>query len=369
MRCVWLCVLCAGLLAAGLGFRAGLPDLDPALPTRPALDPTKAANVVMTEAWSLWRTQEMMGDRRRRDKRSIHTQYYRQRPGADHADLVYETFHHHQSRPVGVLSDGTVILSNDHQGELKLIDPRGHARQVRPKLPGHDADRLAVLGVYDEGLFVQPGPQAGQHGNKSPLYFVPFRDGTLDVAGAVTLTEGDGIVFRQRRPVVAAWPRVAWIDENGLYVFDLISREVSEIAFDGKPERGYDEVRGFDGRFIALRKLVIDTHSGQAVARFNDNRPITIRDGVMYELDVRRGGDRRARELILQARDLRQHPKQTIELTRVPSYDLYWGYGSRRQPSSNVGPSIVQPIDEGLRIFDNEAWITVPYLDRDAEAE
>jgi len=362
MRFAWLSVICAGVLAGGLGFRAGLPGLESVLPTRPPLDPTRALSVVMTEDWSLWRTQEIMGDRQRRDKRSVHTQLFRQRPGADHAELVYETFQEQIAQQRGVLSDGTVVMLDAERRDLLLIDRLGQLRRVRLDLTGRDAPYIAVQGAFDEGLFVQPGPQKKRHGNKTPMFFVPFRGGQLDEEAAVIVTEGDGIVFRHR-PVVRAWPQAAWIDEHGLFIFDLITGDVSEVEFKGKPERRYDEVRGFDGRFVALRKLVIDTQTGKVVAKFHNNRPITIRDGVMYELDVRK----QTNTMTLQARDLTDQPEKTIDLVRVPTYDLYRKYGSRRAPNSNVGPSIVQPTDDGLLIHDGESWITVPYLDRDAD--
>ncbi len=363
-------VLCVGLLAGGLGLRAGLPGLESSLPTRLALDPTQAVGVVMSESWSVWRTQEMMGNRQRQDQRSVRSQVFRQRAGAEEAELIYESYQQQVPQPSGVLSDGTVLMITNGRRELLMVDRRGVERRIDLIVPGHESPQVQVHAVCDEGIFIQPSPHGGRHGNKTPLFFVPFRGGELDFDAATMLTAEEGIAYRARRSMARAWPRVAWFDDEHLYVFDLLSQEIEKLEFrGGKPEKGFDEVRGFDGRFVALRKLVIDTQSGRVVTAQNDNQPIVIRDGVMYEMNVKRVNNNRSTQLTLAARDLLNNPGKQVDLISVDGYDMYWSYGSRRQASPNMGPTIIQPTDQGLRMYDGEAWISVPYLERESDPQ
>lgn len=354
------------VVCGSLGFRAVSAERAATLVSRPAMDPSQATGVLATGQWSVWRTLEMHGDRSDHHRRSQWVRYFRQRAGGERAALIFET-HETSLKPMAVLADGTVVFARPNQEHLVMVDRRGAVYQTDLSLEIGGERRPAMINaVVEDGVVAQPRPPRGFGADdKAPMLLIPFRNGRPDTSAAIPMTEGEAVAMRPQRAVGRHWPRLAWVDERGLFTFDLITHQAREINFDADVERGFDEVRAFDGRFIVLRRHIVDTDTGKSVARLKDNHPITLHDGVMYEM---RDPNKRG-QLAIIARDLTADPNQPHELITFDGFTVYWQYNSHRYMRPNMAPAMTEPLPEGLRVFDGERWVIVPHVDRDAPAE
>lgn len=349
------------IAAAAMGL-VPAPTPAPVAETRGALDPTQAFANGQNERWMVWRTQDMLGDRQRSERRTIRTQLFRQRPGSPVAELIFEDYNQNVAQAVGVFIDGSVLVSA--QDRLVLIDRHGESRTLEINLPGHRNAKPMLNAAFEEGLFVQPVPQRGGV-RTAPLYFVPFRDGELAGDAAVELTKGDGVRPRVRRPMARSGPEIAWFDEQGLHILDIHTLEVRDAPIKGGRRNAYDEVRAFDGRFVAMRTEVIDLETNKKTLTLNSQAyPLTIRDGVLYELTVQRANPQPS-SLVISARPANGDRVKRAEIYRCGAYNVYTGYSTPRPPSVNSAWPAVHVGDDGLRLFDGESWVLVPYTQTD----
>jgi len=364
MRGVLLCLGALLTAAVSAGFVA-LPEPAAVRDTRGGLDPTQAFATVQNERWMVWRTQDMLGDRRQADRRTIRTRIYRQRIGANAAELMFEQHGQRIAQAVGIFLDGSVVIHD--QDEILLIDRHGNPRPLEIDLPGHKDAKPLLGAAFDEGIFVQPMPMPKRGGvSAAPMYFVPFQNGALDTDAAMEVTEGDGIRPRVNRPMARSGPEIVWHDEQGLHVLDIHALEVRNIPAKGK-NAAYNEVRAFDGRYVALRTEVIDLNTNNKVTALGQAYPVAIRDGVLYEFAVERANPGPS-FLVLTAKPLTGNKARTTELKRCDAYNFYTGYSSSRPASVNNNAwQAVHVGDAGIRLFDGQAWTTVPYVEPDTD--
>ncbi len=354
------------IAAVGAGF-GGLPPSQNALvETRPALNPTVASALANDHRWSVWRIMDLRGDRRRHDKRTVVSTIYRQRVGSEHAELIYETYSQQSAHVHGVFADGSVVIRDEQQHIL--IDRHGNKHPLDLAVPGQGNRQAMLNAAFDEGLFLQTQPAPGQRNpgvQASPLFFIPIRNGLPAPELAVEVSKGNGVAMRARRGMVRHGSEVAWHDEQGLHVFDLHSHEVRDIEIKrGVAEQGYDEVRGFDGRYVMLRRSAVDLNTGESVVKLNDTRPVTLRDGVLYEVQISNQNRPNDSKLSLIARVLDDNPKQARTVLEMRAYLVYINYNNARMPHPGSVEPLFHPLDEGFLYFDGEAWQTQPYYER-----
>ena len=241
--------ICAFLLGAMVAPRAAGED------GVPAFTPAGGHLVHSTGSWQVWTIKDEPGDPRWRAV-PYRTRYFRQRHGADRAELAFEMRGSYSLKVATVLEDGTLVLH--YLTELTWARPGRESTAKRLRIGD---DRAHVVRGDPDGLLIQPYLL----NDEAPVYFVPISGHALRWSAKVRLTKEAVSVSSPPRFVrggdVIAWHR---------NVYDLRTRTRRPLAPHAEPT-------ACDGKTLALRAYDAPDHVVRVVQLGSGEEPLTIR--------------------------------------------------------------------------------------------
>jgi len=310
-----------------------------------AFTPAGGSLVHSTDDWQVWVVRDEPGNPLRRAV-PYRTRYFRQRHGADRAELAFEMRGTYSRKVATVLEDGTLLLH--YSTELTWARPGRESTAERLRI-GDDGAHV-VRGDPD-GLLIQPYLL----NEEAPVYFVPISGHALRWSARVRLTKEAVSVNSPPRFVrggdVIAWPGNA---------YDLRTRTRLPLPPDAEPT-------ACDGKTLALRAYDAPDDVVRVVRLGSGEEPLTIRldrnagDHPVFAVRHRIGYlvsyGRADGSATLHALDLGSSERRTKALLVLK--------GPHRPPPlrDNQPPVPYFTTDAALVVWTGNDWKTLPWLE------
>lgn len=350
-------VLClVGAFTSSLLAQQPVPS--PAPNRVPALTPATGAWVASVHPWTVWVTSELIESTRRHRAQSHVVRYYRQRWGADFAELVYEMRGTHAQRVVTVTEDGTVLLS--YGTALTWAAPGQPLREHEP-LTIHDVPAAVITG-WPDGLVIQPYLL----NESAPLYFVPVKDNQLQLAESHRFTTEKGLRVLSVIPVLRAGQHLAWLENEmspSLSVFDIADSSQRIVGLtQPKPRSERNRLQAFGSNTVRTDNGIFDVANGRLL---RSDLPTSswqhLHDDVLYFLDsIRRVQPDGATSSthVFKAVRLDSATAAPVELLAFPDYEYPHCFGAGPRSATHTRRHVHEL---GITIWDGNKWVTIAW--------
>ncbi len=306
-----------------------------------ARTPETARLVHVTEAWTVWTEEQVIGSPMRHVP-SVRTRYYLQpivpRSGSR---LIFEMTGTHAREVVTVLSDGTVVLSDG--GGLDWVKSDGQLRHQETLLNGKKA---AIVAGFPDGLLVQEYVLNALR----PVYWVPFHKGKPRFDRKLRVTDRSGVPVNHTK-FLRAGDVVAWKKNGALHTFDLVTQKRRHAnTAQGSHPRLFDGVRVLEG----TRQYSL---AGKALPHETFRTVLEIRDalGIYATGEVAAKGQIEYTYYSIDFRRRNPVPKELKKFTRRPDF------GSGRVAGTFDVRSKQIVTNHGIVVWDGMTWSTIPF--------
>ncbi len=321
-----------------------------------ALDPAtnKADAVCVTDTWALWHTQELIEETRGHVAQSFVHRFYRQRLSESKVSLAITLRDRSVPMLANVTRDGTVLLWK--RGNLSYYQPNGTTKAYPEPLP--------IVAIYPDGVLLHD--TLGTDADVGPVFYVPLRDGELDMPKKVEIIpKPAGLVLRptfprvyKLDPALSLFRHVlplrhadllVWIGETGLEVFNLHNGKRSQTPLRGEklPRGGmhgpapFQPLTAYDGETAVSRIGIFDTRTGE-----------------FKRLPVQRLSNRSVFSPVVLA--VRHRIGYCFAYGHLVAVDLTASTASSRQLIEARPP--IAETEHGLIVRSGTKWVTVPWL-------
>lgn len=310
-----------------------------------AFTPAEGSLVHSTGKWQVWAVRDMRGDPRLRAP-PWRTRYFRQRHGADRAELAFAMHGTYSRKVATVLEDGTVLLH--YSTGLTWARPGSESTSEPLRI---EDDRARVVRGDPDGLLIQPY----RLNEEAPVYFVPIAGRALRWSARVRLTQEDVSVNSPPR-FVRGGDVIAWHGN----AYDLRTRTRHPLPPHAEPT-------ACDGKTLALRAYDAPDHVVRVVRLGGGEEPLTIRldwnagehpvfavrHGIGYLVSYGRGDG----SATLHALDLRSSERRTKALLVLKG-------PHRPPPLRHDQPPVPHfTTDAALVVWAGTDWKTLPWLE------
>ncbi|MFN0059847.1 MAG: hypothetical protein ACKVX7_15420 [Planctomycetota bacterium] len=348
---------CAGVFACSLTHAQSSPP--PTTPRRvPAFTPETGGWVASAPPWTVWVTSELIEATRLHRAQSHVVRYYRQRWGADFAELVYEMRGTYAKKVITVTEDGTVLLS--YGTALTWAAPDQPLREHEP-LVIHDVPAAVITG-WPDGLVIQPYLL----NEPAPLYFVPLKERQLQLAASHRLTDGKSLRVLSVIPVLRAGQHFAWFAEENsasLQIFDVgdTRRQAVTLAAPN-PRVERNRLLAFGADFVRTDNGIFDVRDGRLIrSDLPTSRWQHLHGGVLYYLEsigrLATDGSTTSTHSLRAVR-LDSPTATPVELLSFLDYEYPHIFGAGPRAATHM-PGHVH--EHGIALWDGYKWVTVAW--------